>query len=50
MKCNNCGNEIVENSAFCTFCGSPVSPTEPTEAPTSAVIITTRQTGGLHKG
>ncbi|MGN1319717.1 MAG: zinc-ribbon domain-containing protein [Acutalibacteraceae bacterium] len=37
MKCNNCGNEIVENSAFCTFCGSPVSPTEPTEAPTSAV-------------
>lgn len=37
MKCNNCGNEIVENSAFCTFCGSPVSPVEPTEAPTSAV-------------
>lgn len=37
MKCNNCGNEIVENSAFCTFCGSPVSPSEPTEAPTSAV-------------
>lgn len=37
MKCNNCGNEIVENSAFCTFCGSPVSPTEPTEAPISAV-------------
>ena len=37
MKCNNCGNEIVENSDFCTFCGSPVSPSEPTEAPTSAV-------------
>ena len=37
MKCNNCGNEIVENSAFCTFCGSPVSQVEPAEAPTSAV-------------
>lgn len=25
MKCNNCGNEILENSKFCPNCGTPVS-------------------------
>lgn len=24
MYCTNCGNEIAENSKFCTFCGNPV--------------------------
>lgn len=24
MKCENCGNEIPENSKFCTSCGAPV--------------------------
>lgn len=37
MKCNNCGNEITENSAFCSFCGNPSSPIEQTETPVSAV-------------
>lgn len=37
MKCINCGNEIAENSAFCTFCGSPVSSAEQPEAPLNAV-------------
>lgn len=25
MKCNNCGNEILENSKFCPNCGTPIS-------------------------
>ena len=25
MKCNNCGNELIEGSRFCTGCGTPVS-------------------------
>lgn len=37
MKCNNCGNEILENSAFCTFCGSPLTSVEATDTPVSAV-------------
>lgn len=37
MKCNNCGNEILENSAFCTFCGSPLTSFEATDTPVSAV-------------
>ncbi len=37
MRCNNCGNEITENSAFCSFCGNPSSPIEQTETPVSAV-------------
>jgi len=24
MKCNNCGAELAEGSAFCTSCGTPV--------------------------
>ena len=25
MRCSNCGNEIPDNSAFCTSCGAPVT-------------------------
>lgn len=25
MKCNNCGNEIPDNSKFCTYCGKKIN-------------------------
>jgi len=26
MKCSKCGNEVVQNSSFCSVCGNPVNP------------------------
>lgn len=33
MYCKNCGREIMENSAFCPFCGAPEQ--DPRTAPAS---------------
>ncbi len=37
MYCNQCGNILAENAAFCTFCGakneSHVAPSAPSEPP-----------------
>lgn len=36
MNCKNCGNEISENSAFCSGCGKPVVEAETQQAATPA--------------
>ncbi len=37
MKCNNCGNEILENSKFCSNCGTPVSVVQNNEEPVQSI-------------
>ena len=37
MKCNNCGNEILENSKFCPNCGTPVSVVQNNEEPVQSI-------------
>lgn len=36
MKCIHCGNEIPDNSIFCTFCGKPTAAENETPAPAPA--------------
>ena len=37
MFCKNCGNQIPENGAFCTQCGTPVAQ-EPVQAPVEQAV------------
>lgn len=46
-KCQNCGNELLDNASFCTVCGTKQIFDQPTESPKTITLVCSKCSGTM---